>query len=320
MNSSKPQKSFLGLNQEWSDYKSSRVVILPAPYEHTSSFGRGTALGPDQILRASAYLELYDDELDTEIYRLTGGISTLPSLSVHDDCRDECVVEKIRYEVSRHISQGKMVVTIGGEHTIAIGCATAYTAKFPGLNVLQLDAHSDLREEYEGNRYSHASVMARICEFNPKIVQLGIRSQSSEEALFIRDKDITTFYACKLKTTGGGSSLLPWADDVIASLGKHVYITVDCDFFDPSVLPAVGTPEPGGFGWDETLAFLRQLAAERTIVGFDVNELSPIPNLAYPEFTAAKLIYKLIGYIFSSTNHSTDRSSPSGLRLPRRRD
>ncbi len=292
----RPPKNFLALPEKWSEPEQSRVVVLPVPYEQTTSFGKGTASGPGSILEASGQVELYDEELDAEIYTLTGGIATLKPLDPGG--RDAVAVESIRKQVLDLIGKDKTVVCIGGEHTISIGAAKAHSEKYPDLSVLQLDAHSDLREQYEGNRYSHACVMARIYEFNNDIVQVGIRSQCREEADFIRQHKINTFYAFDLKSRRYSADQYAWHDAIIGSLRENVYLTIDCDFFDPGLMPAVGTPEPGGFGWHETVSFLRTLAKQRRIVGFDVTELSPIPGLIHPQFTMAKLIYKLIGYIF----------------------
>jgi agmatinase len=191
-----------------------------------------------------------------------------------------------------------MVVCIGGEHTVAIGAAQAYTQQYADLSILHFDAHSDLRQEYEGNRYSHGCSMARIYDFNRNIVQVGIRSQGVEEAAFIKEHAIDTFYAIDIKQGRYGHEQALWHKAVIDKLHESVYITFDCDFFDPSLVPALGTPEPGGFGWDETISFLRELSKRRRIVGFDVNELSPAPPFIHSQFTVAKLIYKLLGYIF----------------------
>lgn len=291
-----PPNNFLALPEEWSGLERSRVVVLPVPYEHTTSFGKGTASGPESILEASGQVELYDEELDTEIYTVTGGIATFKSMVPGGN--DAVVVESIRGRVHGLIGNDKTVVCIGGEHTISIGAARAYSEQYQDLSILQLDAHSDLREEYKGNRYSHACVMARVYEFNKNIVQAGIRSQCREEADFIRQKKINTFYACDLKSRRYGLDQYAWHDAVIGSLRENVYLTIDCDFFDPGLMPSVGTPEPGGFGWHETVSFLRSLAEQRRIVGFDITELSPIPGLIHPQFVMAKLIYKLIGYIF----------------------
>jgi agmatinase len=298
-----PPNNFLALPEQWSGLERSRVVVLPVSYEHTTSFGKGTASGPGAILEASGQVELYDEESDEEIYTLTDGIATLEPLDPGGN--DAVAVESIQERVRGLIGKDRTVVCIGGEHTITIGAARAHAGQYPDLSVLQLDAHSDLREEYEGNRYSHACVMARVYEFNKNIVQVGIRSQCREEADFIRQKKINTFYAFDLRGGRYGSDQHAWHDAVIGSLREKVYLTIDCDFFDPGLMPAVGTPEPGGFGWHETVSFLRSLAEKRSIVGFDITELSPIPGLIHPQFVMAKLIYKLIGYIFSSSR-STD--------------
>jgi agmatinase len=290
-----PPDNFLALPEQWSGLERSRVVVLPVSYEHTTSFGKGTASGPESILAASGQVELYDEELNAEIYTLTGGIATLKPMDPGGN--DAVAVESIRKHVHGLIEKDKTVVCIGGEHTISIGSVRAYSERYPDLSVLQLDAHSDLREEYGGNRYSHACTMARIYEFNKNIVQVGIRSQCREEADFIRQKKINSFYAFDLKSGRYGSDQYAWHDAVIGSLSDNVYLTIDCDFFDPGLIPAVGTPEPGGFGWDETVPFLRSVAERRRIVGFDVTELSPIPGLIHPQFIMAKLIYKLTGYI-----------------------
>jgi N1-aminopropylagmatine ureohydrolase len=294
-----PRGNFLGLPDEWSDFGRSRVVILPLPYEHTTSYGRGTARAPEEILKASGYLELYDEELGVETYRLTGGIATLPPMNFGRDCVDSEAVEAIRTEVSGLVSQGKFVVCLGGEHTIAVGAAKAHTQFHDDLTILQLDAHSDLRQEYEENPYSHATVMARIYDLNRNIVQVGIRSQAAEEAEFIIKNKINTFYDAGIRQGRYDRDRKKWQDAVIGCLTRNVYLTIDCDFFDPALMPAVGTPEPGGFGWHETVDFLRRVAEKRQIVGFDINELSPVSSFVHPEFIVAKLIYKLIGCIFS---------------------
>jgi agmatinase len=298
-----PPRNFLALPEQWSGLERSRVVVLPVSYEHTTSYRKGTASGPEAILEASGQVELYDEELDAEVYAVTDGIATCKPMDPGGN--DAAAVDSIRKQVFNLIEKGKTVVCIGGEHTISVGAARAFSERYLDLSVLQLDAHSDLREEYEGNSYSHACVMARIYEFNQNIVQVGIRSQCREEADFIRKKKINTFYAFDLKSGRYGADRYAWHDAVIGSLRENVYLTIDCDFFDPGLMPAVGTPEPGGFGWHETVSFLRSLSERRRIVGFDITELSPMPGLVHPQFVMAKLIYKLIGYMFS-LSHSTD--------------
>jgi agmatinase len=299
MNTLDASHNFLGLAPEWSSFDRARVVVLPIAYEQTTSYGKGAGEGPQAILDASRQVELYDEELEVEIYRLTQGVATLPIMRFGENCRDAQAVESIRNQVHQLIRRGKLVVALGGEHTIAVGAAKAHAEAYADLSILQLDAHSDLRREYEGNAYSHASAMARIYEFHQDIVQVGIRSQCQEEANFIKENRIQTFYAIDLKRRQFPRlrSGQAWHDDVIERLKPNVYVTFDCDFLDPSLIPALGTPEPGGFGWDETMAFLKRLSTQRRIVGFDVNELAPIPSLVHPQFTIAKLIYKWIGYM-----------------------
>lgn len=303
-----PHQRFLRLDPEWSSPERAGVTILPVPYEQTTSYIKGTIDAPGAILDASQYLELYDEELDAEIFRLCGGIATLPALRFGEGCRDADAVETIRQSVRRELDRNKMVVCIGGEHTIAIGPAQAYTERFGDISILHFDAHSDLRQVYEGSPYSHGCSMARIYDFNRNIVQVGIRSQGKEEADFIKEHRIATFYdvAIKQGRYGPGTS---WHEAVIERLHDEVYITFDCDFFDPSLIPALGTPEPGGFGWDETLALLRKLSLEKRIVGFDINELSPAPPYIHSQFIIAKLIYKLIGYIV--TGRERAQKSPA---------
>ncbi|MBM3237624.1 agmatinase family protein [Candidatus Poribacteria bacterium] len=327
-------ENFLGLDDEWADIERAKVVIFPAPYEFTSSYVKGAKNAPQAILSASQYVELYDEELSDEPYKWTGGIATLFPMKFDENCKDATAVHEISKQVQSLLDAGKFIVTLGGEHTIAVGAVKAHSARYENLSVLQLDAHADLRQQYEENPYSHASTMARIYEFNKNIVPVGIRSLCVEEKDFIQQNEIKTFYAYKMKegfyevgrrkAEGGSkeevflppsdfplptSSAPTWHDAVINQLTEFVYLTLDCDYFDPSVIPSLGTPEPGGFGWDETLRFLKKLTASKKIVGFDVSEISPANffskkslGLVYSEFTIAKLIYKLIGYIFRFPN------------------
>ena len=305
------QENFLGLTPEWSRFDASQVVVLPIPYEHTTSYGHGAGKGPEAILEASRQVELYDEELQTETFQRTGGIATIAPMDFDRIGKNAQAVAAIRQQVKQLIDQRKFVVSLGGEHTIAVGAAQAYSEAFEDLSILQLDAHSDLRKEYEGNRYSHASVMARIFEFHRDIVQVGIRSQCAEEAAFTKANHVRTFYAVELKR-----STSPWYDAVIESLKPNVYVTFDCDFLDPSLMPALGTPEPGGFGWDETVAFLKRLSSQRRVVGLDVNELAPIPTLNHPQFTVAKLIYKWLGYILCIEGENGKTGKRDGSPFP----
>ena len=279
--------NFLGIEEKYSAYESAQTVILPLPYEQTTSYMPGAAKGPQAIIDASAYVELYDEEVEGEAYHT--GVHTLPPLTFSGQA--EMDFQKISDRCLQLLKDGKFIVSLGGEHSVSFPVARAFDQHFSGMSVLQLDAHSDLRPSYEGSIYSHASVMRRIFEINRNIVQIGIRSQCKEEADFIKQERIHTFYAHYIHQTG-------FVPRILEALTENVYITIDVDFFDPSIMPATGTPEPGGFLWNETLAFLRTVFKTKNVVGMDVVELSPQQGLVHPDFLAAKLIYKLLGYKF----------------------
>ncbi len=293
-----PEDNFLGLPAEHSRYDSARVVVIQAPYEHTSSYLAGSDRGPAAMVEASRFVEFYDEEMDAEV-GFAVGIATLPPLTFGDDEVDERAVDKIEQAVAAALADDKFVVTLGAEHTVSVGPIRAHAARYPGLSILHLDAHSDLRPEYEGNRFSHASALARAAEVAPNLVQVGIRAQAREEAEIIRSSPtIKTIYAHEMflePYRGGGG----WMQAAIDALGPQVYLTFDCDYFDPSVLPDVGTPVPGGPGWYETLRFLRRVCAERELVGFDVVELAPKEGEIRSPFVAAQLIAKLLAYRFA---------------------
>ncbi len=290
------KSNFLGIEKKYSDYTTSRVVVLPAPYEQTVSYGGGTRFGPKAILEASHYVEFFDEELKRELYK-EKGIATLPPLNFKGK-KDKSALDMIGRTVRDLLKEGKFVVILGGEHTISAAPIKAHIEKYPDLSVLHIDAHSDLRTEYEGNKYSHASVMARVCEFlNPRrLVQVGIRAQCIEEAQFIIEKKINTFYAQDIRDGKYGQFPADWQDSVVAQLTDTVYVSFDVDGFDPSVMPATGTPEPNGLYWHETMTLLRKVGERKKIVGFDVVEFAPIKHLHHAEETAAKLIYKILNY------------------------
>ncbi|HEY8468724.1 MAG TPA: agmatinase [Longimicrobiales bacterium] len=287
--------NFLGLDEAASDFARARFVILPVPYEATTSFGGGARNGPAAILEASRYIELYDHELDAEPY--TAGVATLPALELTGAGPAEAVAElRAVYDRLVDAAAGKLVIVLGGEHSITSAPVLAWADRLQGrgsgraLTVLQIDAHTDLRPEYEGSPYSHASVMHRVHE-RVNIVAVGIRAMTKEERELVRASDhIHVFFADDLQD---GTA---WIDDVLAKLGDHVYITFDVDGLDPSLVPATGTPEPGGLGWYPALALLRRVFRERNVVGCDVVELAPIPGQPASDFLVAKLIYKMIGY------------------------
>jgi len=281
-----PRRNFAAIPEQYADFEISRVVILPVPYDSTTDWKSGTRDGPMAIIDASRQLELYDPELDREIHLM--GIHTLPELQPSMSGPDQ-TVERVYKVASDLVGKGKLVVMLGGEHSLTVGAVKAHAQKFHRLSVLQLDAHADLRDEYEGTKYSHACVMRRVLECCP-IVQVGIRSLSLEEHQFLTQSQMSPFFA---QGTPLDEDCL---DRIVSSLSEEVYITIDLDVLDPSIMPAVSTPQPGGMGWYEMLKLLRHVAAKRSIVGFDLVELCPKEGPASCAFLAAKLAYKLIGF------------------------
>lgn len=284
--SSRPH-NFLGLSSQLAEFEKSEFVILPVPYEQTTTYQVGTKHGPQAIIAASQEVETFDEELKLEACQ--AGICTLDDLGTTTSDAER-MLEKIHQTTHSLIGSGKKVVMIGGEHTISIGAVRAFREKYPDLCVLQLDAHADLRDTYQQSKYSHACVMHRIGEICP-FVGMGIRNISREEHEFIRQSKTDIFFAQDLK------NLNRWKEKVLDRLGPDVYLTLDLDFLDPSIMPSVGTPEPGGFLWYHTLDFLKELVSRKNLVGFDLVELCPVPGLIAPDFLAAKLIYKIIGYM-----------------------
>lgn len=277
--------NFGGLEGKWADYAKAKIVVVPAPYDITTSWVKGTEKGPVAILEASANMELYDIETDSEAFRRI--ISTDEPISL--DCSPEEMIGRIAQKVGQHIEKGKFVVLLGGEHSVSVGAVKAHAKHFKGLSVLQLDAHSDLRPEYEGEKFGHADTMSLIKKICPA-VQVGIRSMDSGEKKFI-DKKRVFFWEQAKKQKG-------WQKKAVSLLSKNVYITIDLDVFDPSIMPSTGTPEPGGMLWNEVLSLLKEVAKKKNIAGFDVVELCPNPQNKAPDFLAAKLIYKLLSYKF----------------------
>ncbi len=280
---------FLKLRPESTRWEDADIVILPIPYEATTSWGAGTREGPDAILRASRYIELYDEELDTEPSEL--GVYTLPSL-ILSKAGPEQAVEQLRavYSTLLDSAEERFVIALGGEHSISSAPATAWAARLDGdVSVLQFDAHTDLRNEYHGTPWNHACVMRRTLEQVGSIVAVGIRALNSEESEVSRDDRVTTIFAHEMRRPG-------WVERALEALGDNVYITFDVDFFDPALVPATGAPEPGGGSWWDALDLLSVVFRERRVVGADVVELAPRPGQEASDLLAAKLIYKMIGY------------------------
>ena len=273
--------NFGGLKNQ--SYEKARVVVFPIPFEATTSYMSGTKFGPRAIIDASRHMELFDIELAKDLSRV--GIFTLPELSCPKKSFEESIKE-IKQATLKLLKDKKFVLTLGGEHTISYGLISAFKEKYKDFSVLQIDAHSDLRDEYEGTKLNHACVMRRVRDLGISVTGVGIRSQDKTEIEYMRKQKIKTiFYAPKLPLK-----------KIISSLAKNVYITFDVDGLDPSIMPATGTPEPGGFLWYEVLNLIKQVAKEKKIIGADIVELSPLPGIVFPDFLVAKLAYKIIGY------------------------
>jgi agmatinase len=282
----------LGLDEEASAPEKARAFILPVPYETTTSFGGGTRGGPRAILEASRYVELWDQELGGDPSRV--GIHTLPALELTREGPGPAAEELERaYGAILDAMKDRFPVMLGGEHSISAPAIRAVAARYPSrLSVLQMDAHADLRTSYEGTPHSHASAMYRVLDV-ADLVGVGIRGISQEEVeLAGHTPGVTLIYADEMWADDG------WMDRAVEALGDPVYLTFDVDYFDPSLMPSTGTPEPGGGDWYRTLKFLRRVFRERTVVAMDVVELAPIPGMPAPDFLVAKLVYKLLGYHF----------------------
>jgi len=275
-----------GGNEVVYGYDESEIVVLPVPYDETSTWMRGADKAPNAVFEASVNLEFYDIETASEVH--LRGIHTLPPI-LEKESPDK-LVETVYKKVKKLREDKKFPVIIGGNHTVPIGAFKAFSEEYQDITILQLDAHSDLRQEYEGSKLNHACAMARAKEYAP-IVQVGIRSMSAEELQFVDNDRI--FYAYRLFND---KSLYKKA---VEKLGKNVYVTIDLDVFDPSLIPATGTPEPGGPDYFDIMMFLRNVAANRNIVGFDIVELCPSEQNKTSDFIAAKIIYQLLSYIFA---------------------
>ena len=282
--------NFGAIPHELADYGKSKVVILPVPYDATTTYQAGTRNGPRALIEASRCLEFYDEDTGRNFSDI--GVCTLDEIEVVDDA--EKMVNRVYEAVKVLLGDGKKAIVIGGEHSISSGVVKAQLEKHPDLTVLHVDAHADMRDELGENKYNHGCVARRISEMCP-LVSVGVRSIAEEEIQHIRDNSsrIKVLFAKDIHDSNS------WMDEAVKSLGKNVYITIDLDAFDISIMPSVGTPQPGGLQWYQMLEFMKKIAAAKNVVGFDVTELMPIPGNHAPDELAAKLVYKLIGYFFS---------------------
>jgi agmatinase len=286
-----PPENFGGIPEEHSLYETARAVIFPVPLERSSSYEYGTRNGPSAILAASRNMELYDDELELEPYKEIG-IATLRAIDTADGTMDEVTTELYTAQLGI-LEDGKFPVALGGEHSLTPPLVSATAKKFKDLTVLQIDAHADLRDEYQGNPASHACTMRRVVEVCPA-VQVGIRSLSEEEAKAIPHLRTKIYWAKDIVR----APMKAWIAKVLDDLSPHVYLTIDVDGFDPSIIPATGTPEPGGLDWHQVTSLVRAVADHKKIVAMDVVELLPQAGDHASDFLAAKLVYKCLGYIF----------------------
>jgi agmatinase len=278
--------------EEYSGIDSARVVVFPISYEGTVSYGTGTGGGAMAIVDASRNMELYEEETDAEVYKI--GIHTLEEFQPQET--PEAMMNALYEETKELLKKEKFICMLGGEHSVSAPVIRAHAEKFHNLSVLQIDAHADLRDEYDGTEHSHASIMARVVkDLRIPSVQVGIRSISADEARSIGEGIPTKIFWAK--DVVGRTD---WIDSAIDNLTENVYLTIDIDGLDPSLVPTTGTPEPGGLGWYETLTLIRKLAAKKRVIGMDLVEFSKTDNSDAPAFLCAKLVYKSLAYIFQN--------------------
>lgn len=282
--------NFGGIEEsEFSDFKNSRVLVFPVSYEDTVSFGAGTGAGAMAIVDASRNMELYEEETDAEVYKI--GIHTLPEFQPRDT--PEAMMNALYEETKTLLKAEKFVCMLGGEHSVSAPLIRAHAEKFHNISILQIDAHADLRDEYDGTPHSHASIMARsVKDLKIPAVQVGIRSLSAEEARSLADLPTKIYWAKDI------AGRVDWIDAAIDNLTENVYLTIDIDGLDPSLVPTTGTPEPGGLGWYEVLTLIRKLSEKRRVIGMDLVEFAKTDNSDAPAFLCAKLVYKTLAYIF----------------------
>ncbi len=286
--------NYFGLEAEYASQDNAAVAIVPVPYELTTSYGKGTELGPQAILTASQQVELFDDELWNEPYKV--GIETLaPVKPAAVNASTEKPFEELRTVVAEVLQKGQFPIVLGGEHALSLGPVKACIERYPNLSILQIDAHADCRKSYKGNPYSHASVTYQMHKILPSgaITQVGIRNVSAEEVQWFKEEkpQIEIFFAHK-------QSEWDFAK-IVDTLTDDVYLTIDVDGLDSGIMPSTGTPEPGGMSWQQLTELIRVLCAKKNVVAADIVELSPIEGLHAPDFLVAKLLYKLVGYRFA---------------------
>ncbi len=283
--------NFGGIDDErYSGFDAAKILVLPVSYEGTVSYGTGTGAGAMAIVDASRNMELYEEETESEVYKI--GIHTLPEFKARET--PAAMMAELYSYTQDLLKTDKFLCMLGGEHSVSAPIIQAHKEKYPDLSVLQIDAHADLRDMYDGTPHSHASIMARVVkDLKIPSVQIGIRSISGEEA-----RDLKAGLPTKIFWARDIVGKTDWIANAIDSLTENVYLTIDIDGLDPSIVPTTGTPEPGGLGWYETLAFIRKLAERKNVVGMDLVEYSFVENYDSPAFLCSKLVYKSLAYIF----------------------
>jgi len=281
------------LDLKYRPVKEAEAVILPIPYEATTTYGSGTREGPDAVLAASRQLEDWDEELGLDVSAKVR-IATAPPMTP-EAAGPQAMLDKIRKTVQPWIAEGKLILAIGGEHTVTLPLVQAAQTKYPDLHIVALDAHADFRERYDGSPLSHACTLRRLYELGRPMTLMGVRSFSEEEHnfLFVAPR-FTMFRARTLNSPEGWQAAL----DHLGKITSPVYLTIDADVLDPGVMPGVGAPEPGGLSYYQVMGVVRTLAQRGAVVGMDFVELTPIPGNRVSEFTAARILYKALGYIY----------------------
>ncbi|MBN2236184.1 MAG: agmatinase [Bacteroidales bacterium] len=279
--------NFGGIEDQYASAEKATIYLQNIPYDGTSTWGKGANEGFDAFLDAAENMELYDIETDSEVYKR--GVHILPSIT--EDQSAEAMFKAVYASTKELLKKEKFLTFFGGEHSISIGIIKAYYEKYPNITILQLDAHADLRESYLGTPYNHACAVHDASK-NTNLIQVGIRSMETCEKKFI-DRSKVFFAETIYQTTD-------WMDQAISLMTDQVYVTVDLDAFDPSIMPATGTPEPGGLDWNTTIRFLKKVFTQKTVLGFDIVELAPIDGFKAPQFLAAKLYYKMLSYKFET--------------------
>ncbi|SFB86786.1 agmatinase [Zunongwangia sp. SCSIO 43204] len=285
------KKNYAGIPDKYARIDEAKVVLIPVPYDGTSTWQKGADKGPDAFLEASENMELYDIETRSEVYKK--GVYLAPAVT--EDSSPEKMVEAVYKTTKNYIAQDKFVTLFGGEHSISIGSIKAFSESFADLTVVQLDAHADLRPEYEGSKCNHACAMHEASK-KTNLIQVGIRSMDISETEHMDENQVYF----------GHDLYEDWMDDAIGQMTPNVFITIDLDAFDPSILPSTGTPEPGGLFWYETLEFLKLMFKKKNVVGFDIVELCPKEDEKSSDFLAAKLYYKMLSYKFKYQNYNEE--------------